>query len=181
MSRRVGTTLAVLAIAANAAMAAHAASGLPEWASAAAAEPTDTLRAPGVELLNEKQRTVGPDGRSSTVVHRRVMRVLRADGRSRAVDVVVYQSDTDKIREGRAWSVAPDGTVRSHGMKEAADRELAEDALYSDARIRSFDLTRRSWPEARARSSGWWTNGRRSCRTSGDSATSGRCGGRATS
>ncbi len=120
--------------------AAHALSSkdsVPEWVTAAVAQPKGTYspETSAVELLNETTLTVGTDGKA-VERRRRVVRILRPNGRDEGIIVVPYDKDT-KILSLHIWSVGPDG--HEYAMK---DNEVADEGypggggLYFDERFK---------------------------------------------
>ena len=89
---------------------------VPDWVRAAASQklpdyPADTN---AVVLLEEIHYTVSPDGRA--VEHaRRVVKILRPQGRDEGVIAVHYDNDS-KILSMNVWSIGPDG--REYAMKD---------------------------------------------------------------
>jgi hypothetical protein len=88
-----------------------------------------------VVLHDEARKTVDEDGRIITVTYRAI-RVLTREGRGEAVARTVYNTDSEKVKEMRAWLIRPGGEVKSYGKKEAVDIALAENDVYNEARGR---------------------------------------------
>ncbi len=103
--------------------AAHAAKPdtVPDWVRAAAAQtlppyPDETNAA---VLLEDTTYTVSPDGHA--VEHgRRVVKILRPQGREEATPVVRFDNDT-KLLSFHVWSIGPDG--HEYAVK---DNEIGE-------------------------------------------------------
>lgn len=98
----------------------------PDWVHAAAAQtlpayPADTK---AVELLHEITYTVSPDGRAVEHV-RRVVRILRPQGRQESTIRVGFDKDT-KILSMNVWSIGPDG--HEYAVK---DKEMSDEAPQS--------------------------------------------------
>ena len=117
--------------------------GVPSWLQQAASIPTPAYEikdVPAVVLRNEEIVTVGADG---TVVRtvRRAVRLLLREGRGEAIARVVYQTDSDKVRDLSAWLIRRSGPVKSYGKKEAIDMVLEDNDLYNEARKRFINAS----------------------------------------
>lgn len=117
---------------------AHASSNAPDWVRAAAAQPLPTLPAStkAVVLLEDETYTVAPDGRATERV-RRVVKILRPQGRQDAEPVVPYDKDS-KVTFMHVWSIDPAGHEYALKDNEIADIGAPGEAgeLYSDERAR---------------------------------------------
>ncbi len=82
---------------------------VPDWVRTAAAQtlPTYSAETNAVVLLDETTYTVAPDGQA-TEHYRRVIKILRPQGRDQAVVAVPYDKAT-KILSLHVWSIGPDG------------------------------------------------------------------------
>src|SRR5438128_673994 len=81
------------------------ADGVPGWLQQAAAQqtpPFEMKKVPAVVLLNEESVVVGSDGTVITT-HRYAVRVLEREGVREAVASVVYETDSEKVRDISAW------------------------------------------------------------------------------
>src|ERR1035437_7627479 len=110
---------------------------VPDWVHAAAAQ---TLRAypaetKAVVLLEEITYTVAPDGRAVEHV-RRVVKILRPQGRRESVILVGFDKDT-KILSMNVWSIGPDG--HEYTVK---DKDMTDEAYESDSVIFDDDKYR---------------------------------------
>jgi transglutaminase-like putative cysteine protease len=89
---------------------------VPDWVRTAAAQtippyPADTN---AVVLLDDTTYTVGPDG-SAVEHYRRVVKILRPQGRDEGLIHVYFDKDT-KILSMNVWSIGPDG--HEYAMKD---------------------------------------------------------------
>jgi hypothetical protein len=125
--------------------AAFAKDSVPDWVRAAVAQPVPTYPAEtnAVVLLDDTTYTVAPDGRA--VEHsRRVVKILRPQGRNEATVVVRFDKDT-KILSLNVWSIGPDGHEYAMKDKEMSDEgyqgsgDLFEDEKYRVARAPAAD------------------------------------------
>ncbi len=130
-------TLFVLGLGLGTATARGVASNpLPDWVIGAATN--DQLpRYPGepkaVVLLNDTLITVSPDGKA-TERERRVIKILRPQGREYA-EIVAWYSKDNKMNSFHAWSIGPDGHQYTIKDEEVRDEALGEwGILYDDIR-----------------------------------------------
>lgn len=109
----------------------------PAWLkqAAAATAPAYDKKVQAVVLLDEERKTIEEDGRIRTVTQRAV-RVLAREGRREAVARVSYSTDTDKVKEMRAWLIRPSGEVISFGKKETMDLAMADNDVYNEVRVK---------------------------------------------
>ena len=89
---------------------------VPDWVRMAAAQklPTYPADTNAVVLLDDTTYSVAPNGQA-TEHCRRVVRILRPQGRNAAVVVVPFDKDT-RILSLHVWSVGPDG--HEYSLKE---------------------------------------------------------------
>jgi hypothetical protein len=133
--------LALLLLSASSAFANEDAP--PAWLQQAAATsaPTYNKDVPAVVLLNERTVTIGQDGRTTTVTTYAV-RILTHEGREEAIAHEVYQTDTGKVREMRAWLIRPGGAaVKRYGKDETVDVTAAPNDVYNEARVRLINAS----------------------------------------
>jgi hypothetical protein len=64
-------------------------------------------------------------------------RILSREGRSAAVAKVLYQTDTGKVKELRAWLIRPSGEVKKYGKDRVLDIAAVDNDVYTEVRIRS--------------------------------------------
>lgn len=110
----------------------------PAWLTQAAQAATpvyDIQDVPAVQLLNEETVSVSPDGTYLRTI-RRAVRVLEKTGKEEAIARVVYQTDSDKVRDLDAWLIKKSGTVKDFGKKETLDISLTDNDLYNEARVK---------------------------------------------
>lgn len=129
-----------MAALAAAGWALPASAGVPDWLRQAAAEtlpkyPGDT---PAVVLLDERVTTVKDNGEVATV-RRRAYKILRPEGRKRAVAGVYFDSDT-KLTFLKGWSISPQGREYEIKEKDAMETGVSSDALYQDVRYKLLTI-----------------------------------------
>src|SRR5271163_2485593 len=108
---------------------------LPDWVVQASASllPRYSPETKAVVLLDDTLFTVGPDGKA-TERERRVVKILRPQGREYAQIVAWYSKDR-KLNSFHAWSIGPDGHQYTIKDDEIRDESLAESwVLYGDIR-----------------------------------------------
>jgi Domain of Unknown Function with PDB structure (DUF3857)/Transglutaminase-like superfamily len=114
---------------------AFAGNSFPDWVIQAAqgATPSSSANTRAVVLLDDRLVTVAPDGKG-TERTRRVLKILRPQGREYAKIVVHYSKD-EKLDYFHAWSIAPDGHQYTVKDQDVHDQALGEwGILYDDLR-----------------------------------------------
>lgn len=114
----------------------------PAWFKQAAAAPVPAYgkEVHAVVLMDESRKTVEEDGRITTV-NQYVVRILAREGRREAIARIVYNTDTEKVKEMRAWLLRPPGTLTSYGKKETMDMALVDNDIYNDVRRKVIDAS----------------------------------------
>ena len=114
----------------------------PAWLQQAAASspPAYEKDVPAVVLLNDEKITVGEDGRIITT-RMYAVRVLVREGREFAFAKEIYQTDTGKVREMKAWLIRPSGPLKSYGKDETVDVALSTDDVYNEIRAKAIFAT----------------------------------------
>jgi hypothetical protein len=111
--------------------------GVPDWVKEAAAQqlPHYSETTTAVVLLEETTYTVAPDGKAIEHV-RKVIKILRPQGRREAVPVVWYDKDS-KVLSMHVWAIGADGhefVVKDNEIADVASAGGFE--LYSDDRAK---------------------------------------------
>ena len=132
-------SLAVALVSAALGVCAHASSNsVPDWVKAAAQQEiphySETTKA--VVLLEETTYTVAPDGQAVEHV-RKVVKILRPQGREDAVPVVWYDKDS-KVLSMHVWAIGADGHEFAVKDNEIADVGVPGEGgeLYVDDRAK---------------------------------------------
>ena len=114
-----------------------AADEAPGWLKdlASASTPAYGPKVPAVVLLNEERMSVDDSGKLM-IVTRYAVKVLTNEGRKEARASRIYTADTGKIRDFKAWTIAPSGKVRRYGREEILDVSPASNDVYNDVRRR---------------------------------------------
>lgn len=117
---------------------AHA--SVPEWLRSFAHQPAkkyaDDTNA--VVLLDDHETTVGENG--DIITHgRRVLRILRPEGKDYAVYIISYSSDT-KVNYLRGWSITSKGQEYEAKNKDTFEIDLSSYEIFSDDKNKSLVL-----------------------------------------
>ena len=109
----------------------------PSWIQEVStrATPNYPPRVPASVLLSEERVTVEPTGKITTIT-RKAIRILNQEGRSQANAGVSYFSGSGRVKELRAWVIAPGGFVKAFGKESIADVGVVGEDLYNEARVR---------------------------------------------
>ncbi len=121
------TALALACLCSPCLAAERAPSWLTELASSRIPEYDSEVGA--VVLLDEKTVTVEADGKVTTSV-RKAIKILTREGRREARGVVIYRTDSGKVRRLRAWTLYPSGATKTHRKRDIIDVSLVEDDVY---------------------------------------------------
>ena len=131
---------ALLLTAALAASAGWCRGGVPDWFRAATrvSLPTYPEAAHAVVLLDENQTTVKDTGDMETV-YRRVIKILRPEGREHGTMAVNFDKDT-RLAYLKGWSISARGEEYEVKEKDAIETALFAESLYSDLRHKLLSL-----------------------------------------
>ena len=115
----------------------------PAWLRQAAGTsvPAYGNNVPYVVLQDQARLDVDESGHI-TKTTTRTIKILLKEGRESAAAQVVYNSDTDKVREFRAWLIQPDGKVKKYDKADTVDAALVSSDLYSDIRRKVISAAR---------------------------------------
>jgi hypothetical protein len=107
----------------------------PAWLRAASAASIPSLAKDirAVVLADESVVTIDDDGKMTRSDFYAV-KVLTREGRDEAVAHAVYNTDTEKIKELRAWLISPSGKVKKYGKGEAMELALVDNDVYNEAK-----------------------------------------------
>src|SRR3954447_23497316 len=117
-------------------MPAIAAVSIPDWVRQAASQtlPTYPADTNAVVLLDDTTYTVNGPG-DVTEHHRRVIKILRPDGRNEATFGVDFRNDA-KLNSVHAWSIDSSGHEYEVKDKEFGETSNYSESLYDDIRAR---------------------------------------------
>src|SRR5215471_857110 len=116
--------------------AARAADDTPAWLKelSNASLPQYPAKVNAVVLLNEEHTTAAEGGRLTTVT-RTAIKVLTRQGTDiRFFDQ--YDTRSGKVRDFRAWMIAPSGKVKKYGKDEIVDVACVDNDVYNECRRR---------------------------------------------
>jgi hypothetical protein len=111
---------------------------VPSWVQEASSRalPQFPAKAPAAVLLDEKRVNVDASGLITTTT-RRAVKVLTHEGQKEAVATEYYSNRGPKIKQLRAWLIAPSGFIKSYEKNDVMDvGAFSEMELYNDIRIR---------------------------------------------
>lgn len=113
----------------------HAADTAPAWLLAVRNQPVtlNTGDSTSLILLDENIVSIGTNGRRVTR-QRQVIRILKREGRERAVAQMRYATKIDKVSDFQAWLIPASGPTRNFGRKDIVDIATSPEALYADTR-----------------------------------------------
>jgi hypothetical protein len=107
----------------------------PQWLRQAAATtmPAFDKKVPAVVLFDESKATVDEDGRI-TKSNYYAVKILSREGRGQAVAQSVFNTDSEKVRELRAWMISPSGEVKKYGKDRIIEAAVVDNDIYNEAR-----------------------------------------------
>jgi hypothetical protein len=125
--------LCLLLLAASAAVAAD---DVPAWLKDLTSfkPPAYDRKITAVVLLNEEQDAVSQNGRVTTTTRTAIFYLTRVGADIRFSDQ--YDSSSGKVRDFRAWTIAPTGKVKKYGKDEILDVACADNDVYNECRRR---------------------------------------------
>ena len=116
---------------------AFAGDEVPAWLRQAASVsvPTYDKETVAVTLHDEARVTVDESGKVTTITTHAV-RILSRDGRGKASARTVYNTDSEKVKDMRAWMLRPTGQVIKYGKDQTIDGVVDDNDVYDEARRR---------------------------------------------
>jgi hypothetical protein len=120
--------------------ASCAAEDAPGWLREASTRkiPDYAAKVPGVVLLRETRTVVDESGRM-VVSTREALKVLSREGRTDAYASQIYEVGNSKVRDVKAWMIAPSGELLKLGKEAAYDKAVTNNDTYNDIRVRGID------------------------------------------
>ena len=111
----------------------------PAWLKQAAAQtlPSYPKEVKAVVLHDESRVTVAEDGRVTTTDTYALKLLLRA-AREQATAQTAYKTDTDKVKDMRAWLMRPNGEVKSYGKQQMLEGALVDNDVYNEYRRKTL-------------------------------------------
>lgn len=113
-----------------------AAEKAPAWLQRTVGLPIpQSMRESGAVVLSKEcALEVSPKGQMK-VSRREAVRIQTREGSSEAAARLIYNTDTQKVRNLKAWLILPSGEVKKYGKKEVVDVALVNNDVYNEARI----------------------------------------------
>lgn len=115
----------------------------PAWLQQAASAqvPGYNKDVPAVVLVDEANVTIGADGLMTTTYNYAV-RILTHEGRNYAVALESYATDSERVREMRAWLIRPGtASVKRYDKNDVLDQAAALNDVYNESRIKKIDAS----------------------------------------
>lgn len=114
----------------------------PPWVQQAVTlkVPTYDKDVPAVVLVDESTTSIGSDGRLNKTYNFAV-RILRREGREYAVAVAHYVPDASKVKDFRAWLIAPGKETKRYGKDETVDFATQPNDVYNELRAKTISAT----------------------------------------
>jgi hypothetical protein len=112
---------------------------VPAWLRQVAtiSVPTYDKEVAAVTLHDEARVTVDESGKVVTVTTHAV-RILSRDGRKEALATTTYNTDSEKVKEMRAWMLRSNGQVIKYGKDQTMDSVADDNDVYNEARRRAI-------------------------------------------
>lgn len=128
---------ALLALLLSPSAALATADEAPAWLKQAAAitVPSYPKEVHAVVLHDESRMTVDDDGRLVSTDYYAV-RILHREGREDAVAQTVFNTESEKVREFKAWLIRPNGEVKAYGKQHVLEGALVDNDVYNDLKRR---------------------------------------------
>ena len=116
---------------------AFAGDDVPAWLRQVATVnvPTYDKEVTAVTLHDEARVTVDETGKVVTITTHAV-RILSRDGRKEASATTVYNTDSEKVKDMRAWMLRPNGQIVKYGKDQTMDGVVDDNDVYDEARRR---------------------------------------------
>lgn len=111
---------------------------VPDWVKEVSSRelPSYSGRVPAAVVLEERRVTVDPSGLTTTV-NREAVKILTHDGQKDAEAAEFYYAGARKVKEMRAWLVAPGGFVKTFPKNAVSDLGvMSETELYNEMRVK---------------------------------------------
>jgi hypothetical protein len=107
----------------------------PDWLRQAAAANVAAFDKKNsfVVLRDESRIAISASG-VVTRENTNAIKILRKEGKDAATAQEIYKTDTDKIREFRAWLIQSNGEVKKYGKNETVDAAIVDNDVYNNVR-----------------------------------------------
>lgn len=111
----------------------------PAWLRQAAstAHPPQGKEVKAIVLLDEGRRVVEDDGKA-TFTQLFAIKILSREGRHKAVARTIFNTDSERVREMRAWLIRPNGEVKRYGKEQMLETAVVDNDVYNESRKRTL-------------------------------------------
>ncbi|HJZ98911.1 MAG TPA: DUF3857 domain-containing protein [Candidatus Solibacter sp.] len=118
------------------AAAACAADDTPGWLKelTSVTLPAYPAKVNSVVMFNEQHTTAAESGKLTTVTRTAIKVITQQGGNIRFFDD--YETRSGKVRDFRAWMIAPSGKVKKYGKDEIVDVACVDNDVYNECRRR---------------------------------------------
>ena len=118
---------------------AFAGDDAPSWLRQAASlsVPTYDKDVKVVTVYDDQKIVVEESGRVMTTTTHAV-RILSRDAAGSAFAMAVYNTESEKVKELKAWTIRPSGQVVKYGKDQTIDAVMNDSDVYDEARVRSI-------------------------------------------
>jgi hypothetical protein len=111
---------------------------LPGWLrEAISRQSPHATKAPAVVLCDESNITVTEAGITITRTVRAV-RIFKREGAGEAVARAIYNTESGKVPDFRAWLFRPSGEIKKYGKNDILDLALANNDVYNEVRMKTI-------------------------------------------
>lgn len=134
---RVARLLSALIFTVALQVAAFAGDDAPAWLRQAAATNLATYgkEVSAVVLFDEGVYKVEEDGKINRTL-RYAVKILANNGKSEASGMLIYNTDSEKVKDMRGWLIQPSGDVKKYGKDETLDLAVAANDVFNEAKKR---------------------------------------------
>lgn len=107
----------------------------PPWLKQAASItiPPQEKKIGAVILHNRIKKIFSEDGKTTTITNGAI-RILTSEGKENAHASVTYNTDSEKVKEIKAWIIRPSGEVKSLGKDHIIEGSPVDNNVYDDVR-----------------------------------------------
>ncbi len=115
--------------------AAFAGDDAPAWLRQAAGTnlPTFGKEVSAVVLFHEGVYKIEEDGKINQT-RRYAVKILANNGKSEATGMLIYNTDSEKVKDIRGWLIQPSGEVKKYGKDETLDMALVDNDIFNEVK-----------------------------------------------
>jgi hypothetical protein len=109
----------------------------PTWLRQAASLslPAYDKEAKAVTLVDDTKVMVSEDGKI-VKYNTHAIKILNREGRQEAVARTAYNTESEKVKDIKAWLIRPSGQIVKYAKEQIMDRALRDNDVYNEARLR---------------------------------------------